>query len=395
MPQQKEKRERILNDSWLLAYKNYIIRQESPDVFHFWVGMTLVLAAMRRNVFIDRGAYKVFPNQYVFLVAKSGLCKKSAAMDIGLDLIRKIEGITAVHGRATVEGLIDLMNKFSLDPKGKIKPDGSVLIHADELSYLFGKASYITDLITFFTSAYTSKARLDFLTRNKGRAEVKNPCPTILAGTTPEQMGDIFPSLVLASGFMARVVLVWGDEVERVAKPEINHAMEDTLIHDLGCIADLCGEMKLTEEAENFFDRWYEEMLPPADLEFIAFYQRKHDHVLKTAMAISAAESDYMQITLTHLHAAIGAIEYVEEKLPDALASIGSTAQSHLGEQIFGIIKANHPKLTAHSTLMRRVYKRLNYGAPEFQGIIDGLKEAKRIKEEASVGSKGIYYTLF
>jgi len=388
----KLKRDRKLGESWLPAYRRYIIKQESPDIFHFWIAMAIVAASLKRNVFVDRDAYKVYPNQYIFLVAKSGMCKKSAAMDIGLDLIQKIEEITVIHGRATVEGLIDLMNKAAPDPNGVIKPDGSVLIHADELSYLFGKASYITDLITFFTAAYTSKARLDFLTRGKGLAKVRNPCPTILAGTTPEQMGDIFPSLVLSSGFMARILLVWGSDVRRVAKPALDHRMEDALVHDLGCISQLCGEVKMTDEAEEYFDPWYEALPRPEVPELIAFYQRKHDHVLKTAICISVAESDNLIITLDHLNSAIAAIEYVESQIPEAIASIGATAQSTISDHILAIVRLAAPHGVSHSEILRKIYKRLTYGAQEFQQIIDSLKQAEKISESAN--KKGIFYHL-
>jgi len=388
--QSKPNRERKLGESWLSAYRKYIIRQESPDIFHFWVAMTIIAATLKRNVFVDRDAYQVYPNQYVFLVAKSGLCKKSSAMEIGLELIQKIEDITVIHGRATVEGLIDLMNKAAPDPTGLIKPDGSVFLHADELSYLFGKSTYISDLVTFLTAAYTSKSRLDFLTRNKGLAKVRNPCPTILAGTTPEQMGDIFPSLVMSSGFMARILLVWGSEVERVARPAICREMEDALVHDLGCIAQLCGEIKLTPEADKYYDAWYESLSPPESPELISFYQRKHDHVLKTAIAISVAESDSMIITLNHLHAAIASIDYVESKVPDAIASIGATVQSTIADQIYRIIESYKGKVVKHSYLLRRVYRRLNYGAQEFDQIMDSLKQADKVEEVTD--QKGIAY---
>jgi len=385
-------RKRILGESWLTAYRRYIIKQEAPDIFHFWVGMTLISTALKRNVFIDRNAYQVYPNQYVFLVAKSGLCKKSSAMEIGLELIRKIEDITVIHGRATVEGLIDIMNKASADPNGVIKPDGSILLHADELAYLFGKASYITDLITFLTAAYTSKASLDFLTRNKGLAKVRNPCPTILAGTTPEQMGEIFPSIVLSSGFFARILLVWGSEVKRVAKPQIDKTMEDALVHDLGCIAQMCGEMKMLPDTDDYFNKWYDAMTPPDKPEMISFFQRRHDHVLKAAMAISASESSEMIITMNHLSAAIAAIEYVEERIPEAMKNIGATVASAIGDHIVNIIKLFDPNPVKHSVVMRRVYRRLTYGAQEFQQIIDTLKQAERIVESAD--GKGVTYKL-
>ena len=200
--------QRNLSEGWLQTYRKYIYQQEAPDSFHFWIGMSVISATLRRNVWIDRKAYQIYPNLYVFLVAESAACRKSVAMELGLDLLSTNEDIRIIHERTTLEGLLDVMKRVEITPDKKIKPDGSVVLHADELSNLFGKATYITDLVSFLTAAYTAKAKLDFYTRNKGIARVRNPCPVVLAGTTPEQLGEIFPVMTLSSGFMGRVILI-------------------------------------------------------------------------------------------------------------------------------------------------------------------------------------------
>ena len=385
-------RKRRLKGSWLEGYRKYIVKQESPDAFHFWVGVTMISSVLKRHVYVDRDAYIVLPNIYTFLVAKSGRCRKSAAMDIGMDLVREIEEIHTIHGRMTVEGLIDTMDRASADPLGRVKPDGSVLIQADELSYMFGRASYITDLMSFLTAAFTGRARLDFLTRGAGLRKVRNPCPVILAGTTPENMGEIFPSMSLASGFMARVLLIYSDQYYRVAKPKLDRSMEEDLINDLGCINQLCGEMRLTEEADSIFDLWYENMSPPKYSELASFFERKHDHVLKVAAILSVAESDELVIEKYHLLSAIRAIEGVEETIPSAIAYVGATHQSSTADMIEAIVMSMAPERVSHSVLLRRVYKRLTSGASEFESIIKGLVESNRIKDIAT--ERGTFYEL-
>jgi len=388
-------RKRQLSD-WLDTYrKKYIVKQESPAHYHFWVGVQLIATVLRRNVYIDRGAYDVFPNQYVFLVATSGRCRKSMAIELGLELITKIDGLNIIHGRATVEGLLDSLAKETTVnvATGRVIPDGSCLIHADELSYLFGKSSYITDLISFLTAAYTAKSRLDFLTRNKGKVEVRNPCPGIIAGTTPEQMGEIFPSMTMYSGFMARVLLIYGTKAqsERVAKPEINKELEDVLIHDLGCMGELHGKIELDDETEEFYDKWYEDLPPPRVQELDAFYERKHDHILKLALILSVSESDEMVIKQHHLISAIERIEEIELYVPQALAYIGATQQSAVRDIVLRVIKSVYPDSIRHSTVMQRTYRRLTHGAVEFNMIIEQLEKEELI--EAGTRGNAIVYT--
>ena len=45
----------MLDESFLRLYLKYTSKQESPDDFHLWVGMTMVAAALGRKCFINGG----------------------------------------------------------------------------------------------------------------------------------------------------------------------------------------------------------------------------------------------------------------------------------------------------------------------------------------------------
>lgn len=378
-------------DNWLTSYKDYIIKHESPDIFHFWVAVQMIATALRRGVWINRGAYVVYPNQYVILVAKSGSCRKSVAMEIGLDLIDEVENTHILHERMTVEGLMDRLQRVLVLPNGRVVPDGSLLIHADELSNLFGKASYISDLLSFLTAAYTSKAKLDFLTRSRSLTSVRNPCIGLLAGTTPDSMSEIFPSLTLVSGLIGRILLIVGERGERVSKPKLKKSLRSALIHDLIRISKIYGEMTVTKETEAAFDSWYNAFPKDVSAELSTFYERKHDHVWKMAIIMSISESDEMIITHDHFLSAIQAVELVESRMGEVLTYIGATSQSSVADFVFSFIKAKHPEPLSHSILLRKSYRRLQ-GLNEFKDIIDALVEQNRIVQAAS--RHGIYYSL-
>lgn len=383
---------RKLKGSWLQAYRDYILKQEAPDIFHFWIGLTMISSSLRRHIWIDRGAYRVYPNQYVILLAESALCRKSVAMNIGLELLEPNQEIRIIHERCTLEGLIDTMGGAQVSPTGKIVTDGSVTIHADELSNLFGKASYITDLVSFLTSVYTSPSGLkEFVTRNKGKGRVRDPCPVLLAGTTPEQMGEIFPVMSLVSGFMGRVLLIVGKETQRIANPELKVSLKQSLADDLYHIGMLEGEVKVPDDTLKIYTEWYESMPGPSSPELAPFYRRKHDHVWKTAMLISIADSDDMTITPQNFYEALTEINHVEENIPRAVAYIGATERSNLGEIILRIIRKNSPERTSHSILMRRMHRRIQ-DSDEFKAIIETLIQSHQIK--ATVVGSGIYYEL-
>lgn len=383
---------RKLKETWLQTYRDYILRQEAPDIFHFWVSLTLISASLRRHVWIDRGAYRIYPNQYVILLAESAASRKSVAMSIGLDILKPNKEIRIVHERTTLEGLMDIMKGAWISPTGRVKPDGSVMLHADELSNLFSKATYITDLVSFLTAAYTSQSgTMDFLTRNKGWCKVEDPCPVLMAGTTPEQLGEIFPVMSLSSGFMGRVLMIVGQRSKKIAKPSLKENLKQNLVDDLYHMGTLEGEVTVADETEEIFTHWYESTEGPSSPELSSFYERKHDHVWKTAMLISIAESDKMVITPEHFSFALSEINHVEENMPKAIAYIGATVKSGLADIIFRMIKKNTPEPISHSTLIRRMHRRVQ-DSEEFKSIIETLLDERRI----SVVPRGnaIYYEV-
>jgi hypothetical protein len=379
-------------DGWLKAYRDYIVKQESPDIFHLWVGLTMISASLKRNVWIDRGAYKIFPNQYVFLVAETASCRKSVAMETGLDILLTNPKVKAVHERTTVEGLIDLMKKADVTPSEKIRPDGSVLIHADELSNLFGKSHYISDLLMFLTAAFTSKARLDFLTRNRGFAQVRNVCPVLLAGTTPGQFGEIFPLASLATGFLGRVLIITGKRGKRVACPEMNYSMRIPLAEDLVEMSTLEGPMILTPECEKAYVHWYEsgEMGEASSVELAPYYERKHDHVLKSAMHLSVSRSNDMVVQEDDFWVAVNLHKQIEAGMAATLEILGATVASEVTDLAVNIIKKNGEPML-HSHLFRRMSKKVS-GAKEFGDLIDSLVQMDRIK--VITGSRGVFYGI-
>jgi len=367
--------------SFLHAYKEYIIRQESPEIFHIWVALTIIAATLKRNVWIDQEAYKIYPNLYTILVADSALCRKSTAMDMGLDLLSENKSIRTVNERASLEGLQDYMNYVGVSPSGKIRPDGSVLIHADELANFLNKKNYAEGLMVFLTAAYTGKAKLDFLTKGRGMVQTRNPCPTIIAATTPNQFGGIFPADTLETGFLGRIVVVSSnDEVELVAKPRLKREMAGKLVDDLFDMADLEGEIKLTEKCDELFVDWYEsgKMGQAPIVEMVPYYRRKHIHALKIAMLLSVNESNAMTITENHLLTAINLLEATEPGMAQVLERVGAEKESHTEDLVWEILKQSSEPIS-HSVLFRRIHRRVK-NAEEFAAIIESLNQQEKLE---------------
>ncbi|GAG77801.1 unnamed protein product, partial [marine sediment metagenome] len=63
--------------------------------------------------------------------------------------------------------------------------------------------------------------------------------------------------MTLFSGFMGRVLLIIGRRGVRTAKPLLKNEMVQDLSDDLFQMGRLEGEMKLTDEVEEIYTKWY------------------------------------------------------------------------------------------------------------------------------------------
>lgn len=314
--------DRVLSD-WLESYLVYTEKQESPEKLHFWVGLSVLSAAVKRQVWMDRGYYLLYPNTYVLIVAETARIRKSAAMDIGIKLIREaVPDIHYISGSMTPEGLIKHMNRVKVindDGHKKVYYDSYILIHADELAELFGfdrqRASRFTILLT---KIYGAPAEHTHTLATEGQILLRNLYPTLLAGTDPRNL-KVLPEEAVA-GLLGRLVFVTSAEKRAPIawpKPTLrNKLLYEQLKDDLFIISELRGEIIVTEDAHNLFEQWYNKQAESTmeDPRLEAFKERCHDTALKIAMLLSISSSS--NLTLTELHMARG-IEYIEKQIPE------------------------------------------------------------------------------
>jgi hypothetical protein len=60
-PKQLEQR---IHTNWIADYIKYASYQESPPLFHKWTAISTLAATLNRNVFIQRGYNRLYPNLY-------------------------------------------------------------------------------------------------------------------------------------------------------------------------------------------------------------------------------------------------------------------------------------------------------------------------------------------
>lgn len=376
-------------------YLKYTSNQESPYEFHLWTVIGLVSSALGRNVFINRGYFKLFPNLYIVLVAESGMLRKSSAIRIGERMLKQaVEERATFSQKITTEAMIGFLNQ-QYESHG----ESIAIIIAPEFSVFFGKSIQDPTILQTLTDLYDCPDKWAYSTRGRGEEVVNRCAVSMIAGTTPEWIKSSLPEDSIGGGFAGRIIFVYRTEQEkRIAFPEdymSNGArkIREQLLDDLRTIADLHGEFRWTKDGKESFRMWYEDVFEidayPNSLR--GYVSRKADYVLKISMIASASKGDDLKISPEDVEFALTILEQNEKHLFDVLKMVTET---DTGRKIGNVLKylkkySSPTKGVIHSQVMRAFSYAMDRN--ELYIIISTLESGGQIKVDRS-GRGTIYY---
>ena len=253
---------RRLSD-WLTTYAEYTSEQESPSLFHFWVGTSTIASALERRVWIHRGYYTLFPNLYIVLIGASARVRKTSAIWIGYNIFREAvtDGVI-VSQKITPEAMISIFVE-----RYKEKGTSGGIIVADELGVFLGGQNKSMDLMQLMTKWYDCPSHFEYHTVMRGKEVMNSVFCNMMAGTTPAWLKDSMPPHAVGGGFTSRIIFVYQDKPEKlVAFPEITKEQEEMkrdLVADLKTITRIQGQFKLTSKAREWYEEWYTRVFKP------------------------------------------------------------------------------------------------------------------------------------
>jgi hypothetical protein len=342
--------------NFLRAYELYTAESESPSSFHLLVGLSCISSAVRRNVWLNQGLYLLYPNIYVVLVSPPGRCGKSTAIRLGRRLLWNVPGVVIGPDSVTAEELIRELASTYADGQS------AMTIHSTELSSLIEPSGIkmIQLLTDLYDADHYNPQGWRYSTKTQGRDVIRNPCLTLVAGTTPSYVSEGLTEAIVSHGFSSRVLFVF-EERERFANPrpkepppELIAALEEDLVQ----ISQIKGEFRWTEEALKMYDDYYRSLheSEPVDYRIEGYHFRKRIHVLKLAMLCSLSEKDELILTSSDIQAAIEILDLIEPKMARTFASVGKFEHSLDLERLHDQITAAGPSGLPLPELFRRNY---------------------------------------
>lgn len=370
----------------------------------FWTGVSTIAGALRRRVWIDQKYFQWLPNFYIVLVAPPGIVSKSTTANIGMNLLRAIQGVNFGPNVVTWQSLITSLAKGCEsvpDPRhpGDFYPMSSVTFCSDELGNLLNPSD--RDLVDTLVTLWDGK-RGSFVkeTKTSGKDVIENPWVNIIGCTTPAWISGSFPEYMIGGGFTSRCVFIYAEKkrqyiayVDESVSADFEE-MGKKLVHDLEMISMMFGEFSIDKEAREWGRAWYVSHWknPPTGLttdQFSGYLARKQTHLHKLAMVLSASQSDSLVITKDHLIQAYEMTSVIEQDMPKVFARIGQTEITR-GSFELVILVENSPGIT-QTQLYKHLFRTLSY--KDFMESLQGAINSGAIRSHQTGNDIGYHST--
>lgn len=359
---------------WLRAYTAFTQHLEAPTNIHFFSGVSAIAGALNRKVWFDMGYFQWRPNFYIIIVGKPGLVNKSTSIGVAADILREVPGVNLGPSSITWQALIQHMGNVAeqVEIDGEFHTQSCLSFVASELGTLvdFHNREMIDVLVDLWDGRTGSWEKM---TKMSGKESVVNPWIGLIAGTTPAWLAANVPESAIGGGFTSRCIFVYGREKRHLtayptSKFDSEHAeTRRKLVADLEHISLLKGAYKLTPEALDYGQAWYEQLwtTTPEHLRgdrFEGYLSRKQTHLHKLAMVLAASKRDELYIDLVDFQTAEALLTSLEDDMLAALDRVGRIPASLTLEQFVDFVKRRGTVSYAEA------YRELS-GYADFQGI--------------------------
>lgn len=274
--------------SWIKDVLDATDEAETPRQFIFWAALAAIAGVARKNVWLNKYIYKLYPNIYVLLIADSGM-GKAFPISLAKQLVRATRVTRVIAGRNSVQAVIADLGKAYTTPGGGLITEAYGFLAASEFASFLVKDD---DALTILTDLYdTHDHEPEWRNTLKMGIEIlSNPCLTMFSASNPTHFKDKISAVDLDGGFIGRTMIIIANE-----KFKLNPLIDEppvkidfsSLVPYLKEVAKLEGPFVWTDEAKDVYREWYMEFRGKKHEDKTGTSNRLHDHILKVAMLLS------------------------------------------------------------------------------------------------------------
>lgn len=292
---------------WIDQLLEATTENEAPPCFFYWAALAAIAAVVRKNVYLERFYYKLYPNIYVLFIARSGM-RKGIPVALVKSLVSRVGCTRVVTGRNSIQAIITELSKaYTLESGEVIKPAHALIISGELASFLIKDPDALTILTELHDTHYHEPHWTNTL-KTSGVEKLHEPCLTLLAATNETHFSEVVPAAAVEGGFIARTFLILAEKkgtpnplTERPRQvpniPELSKYLRE--------LSSVKGEFRWSSEAKTIYDKWYFAYEEQEHSDTTGTAERIGDQVLKVGMLLSLSDSPELVLEGKHIKEAL------------------------------------------------------------------------------------------
>lgn len=389
-------------DDFFDTYFKYTEHTEPPRIYHRWCAITTIAALLGRNIYIQHGHFRIYPNLYCMLIGDPGARKSTA--------IKLIKKLLIASGYETIAADKTSKEKFLVDLEGNLDeeegtPHGKSNIYDRITSTnLWGDSAVLQEPKEVFVMAdefneFSGTGNLEFYTtlgnlwdwdddakpfkqrlKNSKSVAIYQPTVNILGGNTPDNFARAFPAEIIGQGFLSRMILVQGDKSGKqyTFPPEPTVTDTDEIVRLFQTLRSArIGKVTIEKEAAGILDDIYKRWVPLHDVRFSSYSNRRFTQLLKLTLVIIASRFGDT-LTERDVITANTILSAAENTMPKALGQFGKSKNSDVVQRIMNVLEEASKPLNAKE-LWVHVHKDLEK-ISMLGDIMQGLLHAEKVQ---------------
>ena len=253
-----------------------------------------------------------------------------------------------LSGRITIEYVLERLSvgwpQPMLGGPMKIGNESACMIFSTELSVFLSASPNTLPILCDIWDF--DEGDFEYGTRHKGEFRIKNPCISLLGGSTQEWLISSIPSSAVGGGFTRRVNFVVANDREKLLPWPVvqNHsAVRDNLVLDLQAISKLRGEFSFANDVRPLFESCYAKDSNPTEYDDEATTSYKTSlwaQVVKLAMCMSASRGDDLIITKEDFRKSYDAVMTVANNVPRVFRGVGESEFAVVTDKLLRFLEA-------------------------------------------------------
>lgn len=383
--------------SWIDLIVDATRDSEAPERYFWWAAIAMLSATVKKNVWIDRYMYKLYPNVFVVLVSKRSGLRKGIPISLASKILGEVGNTRVLDGRNTIESIIQSLSQQKTEESGMVHNEAQGILVSGEWDTFLVRND---DGLTILTALHNTHEHVNgwkYSIKSAPEQILKNPCISLLAASNETLFHDMVQAKDIEGGFIARTFIIY--ETARRGRNSLmmrpsGLMKTEALAQHLKDISKVSGEFILPDETRFLYEKWYHKLCDISDNydDRTGTLERTGDQVLKVAMLVSLSkkldlviEPEDLQEAIDHTEYCIGGVKKV------TMGSGKSDAAPAVAKVLKYLIELPNHECNRQK-LLQKMWPDID--AMMLDRVIDTLTQSAAVETRKGRGKEGVIYSM-